>query len=160
MKKRIYIMGPVGSGKTTLAKRLSIKYHIPLYELDKIVWDDEFHIKRTDDEIHQSFQKIIHKKAWIIEDVGRNKFQLGRDLADVIYYIRMSKIKAYYRVSKRWIRQRIGKEEYSYPPTMKQLCYFYSIVHSYYKKEKEKIQSLEKVQGKVVYLTTKIMNKL
>ena len=40
VNKKIYIIGPVGSGKTTLSRLLSRKYNIKEYELDKIVWDD------------------------------------------------------------------------------------------------------------------------
>ena len=49
---RIYIIGPIGSGKTTFSKKLSLKYNIERYELDNISWDDENgHIKRIDEEV-------------------------------------------------------------------------------------------------------------
>ena len=38
MYNKIYIIGPVGSGKTTLSNQLSEKYSIEKYELDKIVY--------------------------------------------------------------------------------------------------------------------------
>lgn len=41
MYKKIYIIGPVGSCKTTLSELLSKKYNIKKYELDKVVWDDD-----------------------------------------------------------------------------------------------------------------------
>ena len=75
MYNRIYIIGPVGSGKTTLSRLLSAKYNIKKYELDKIVWDDENgNVKRKDEEIKVLFNKIIGNKSWIIEDIGRKKF--------------------------------------------------------------------------------------
>ena len=70
MYNKIYIIGPVGSGKTTLSKLLSKKYNIKKHELDKIVWDDDNgNTKRTDKEINRLFNSIINDKAWIIEDV-------------------------------------------------------------------------------------------
>ena len=139
--KKIYIIGPVGSGKTTLSKKLSEKYNIKRYELDKVSWDDENgNIKRTDEEAKKIFEEILKNKSWIIEDVGRDKFKKGREEADIIYYIRMPKIKSYYRVIKRWIKQRFGKEHYNHPPTINQLFYFISTVNSYYKKEKTKLK--------------------
>ena len=36
---KIYIMGSTGSGKTYLSKKISNKYNIELFELDKIVYD-------------------------------------------------------------------------------------------------------------------------
>ena len=74
--KRIYILGNVGCGKTTLSSKLSLKMKIPFYELDNVVW--EYHeggdIKRNDEEIEKLFLNIIDTPQWIIEDVGRDKF--------------------------------------------------------------------------------------
>ena len=159
--KKIYIIGPVGSGKTTFATKLSEKYNIDYYELDKIAWDDDNgHIKRTDEEAQKIFNSIMNKDSWIIEDVGRSKFKTGRDKADIIYYIKLLRLKSYYRVSKRWLKQRLGKERYNHPPTLKQWLYFISTVNSYYKKEKYKIKSLEEYKDKLVYVDKKKIKKI
>ena len=51
MPDKIYIIGPVGSGKTTFATKLSKLYNVPYYELDKVSWDDDHgNIKRSDEE--------------------------------------------------------------------------------------------------------------
>ena len=87
---RIYIIGCPGTGKTTIAKYLNKKLRYKHYELDKVVYDDEDnHRKRTDEEIDKLFKDILKKPNWIIEDVGRNKFKEGRELADKIYYIKL-----------------------------------------------------------------------
>lgn len=154
--QKIYIIGPCGSGKTTFAKKMSEKYNIKRYELDKVCWDDDNgNIKRTDEEIKKLFDKILANESWIIEDVGRDKFKKGREQADIIYYIKLSKIKAYFRVIKRWLKQRLGKEDYNHPPTFKQLIYFICIVNSYYKKEKTKLKELEMFQNKLVFIDSK-----
>lgn len=161
MNKKIYIIGPVGSGKTTFSKKLSKKYKIKRYELDKVSWDDDNgNIKRSDEEALKIFNNILKNKSWIIEDVGRNKFKRGREEADVIYYIKLPRLKSYFRVTKRWIKQRVGKEIYNHPPTIKQLFYFISTVNSYYKKEKKKLESLEKYQKKLIFITKKDINKI
>ena len=153
---KIYIIGPVGAGKTTFSEFLSKKYNIKKYELDKVVWDDDNgNIKRSLEEIQELFEKIINQKSWIIEDVGRNKLKKGREKADVIYYLKISRLKSYYRVIKRWIRQRLGKERYNHPPTIGQLFYFISTVNSYFKNEKNKLKELKEYNEKVKYLTSK-----
>lgn len=49
---KIYIIGPTGAGKSTLANILSKKINIRNYELDLLVYDDEHdHVKRSDKEI-------------------------------------------------------------------------------------------------------------
>ncbi|MGN1372299.1 MAG: AAA family ATPase [Candidatus Coprovivens sp.] len=158
---KIYVIGPTGSGKTTLSESLSKKYKIKCYELDLLVYDDENgHIKRKDEVREKMFQEILKKKSWIIEDVGRSKFEEGRKQADIIYYINIPKIVVYKRVITRWIKQRLGKERYNYPPTLWQLYDMLRTTKGYFKKEKEKKKSLEKYQDKVKYLSYKELNKL
>ena len=119
MFNKIYIIGPVGSGKTTLAKFLSNKYNINYYELDKVVFDDDNgNIKRTDEEIAKIFNNIIKKNKWIIEDVGRKNFIEGIKKADIVYYLDLNKYQIYERCLSRWFRQRIGKDNYNYKPTL------------------------------------------
>lgn len=154
--KKIYIIGPVGSGKTTFSKKLSEKYDIKRYELDKVCWDDDNgNIKRTDEEASKLFNDILKNKSWIIEDIGREKFKMGREQADIIYYIKISRLKSYFRVIKRWLKQRMGCEEYNHPPTFRQLIYFISTVNSYFKKEKIKLQDLEIFKNKLVFVNDK-----
>ena len=92
--KKIYIIGPVGSGKTYFSERLAEKLNIKKYELDKVSWDDDNgNVKRSPEEVKKLFDKILKNKSWIIEDIGRDKFRQGREEADVIYYLKLSKLK-------------------------------------------------------------------
>lgn len=156
--ERIYIIGPLGSGKTTFSKKLSEKYHIKRYELDKVLWDDDNgNIKRTDDEVQKLFNDILKKKTWIIEDVGRAMFKEGREKADVIFYINLSRFKSYFRIIKRWVKQKFGIEVYNSPPTFKELVSLISMGSSYYKKEKIKLKELEKYNDKLIFINNKKM---
>ncbi|MBP3255854.1 MAG: AAA family ATPase [Clostridia bacterium] len=140
---KIYIIGPVGSGKTTLSKVLSEKYNIKNYELDKVVWDDDNgNIKRTDEEISELFNKIIDNDSWIIEDVGRKKFIDGIKKADITYYIDLPKITIYKRCIKRWIKQKAGKEKYNYKPTIKGLFEMLKWAKQDFKNKGEKIKRI------------------
>ena len=161
MHKRIYIIGPVGSGKTTFAESLSKKYNIKCYELDKVSWDDDNgHVKRSKEETDKILNNILKKKSWIIEDIGRDKFKKGREQADIIYYIKLSRLKSYFRVTKRWIKQRLGKERYNHPPVLSQWFYYISTVNSYYKKQKARLKSLEKFNDKLKFVNKKEINRI
>lgn len=158
---KIYVIGPIGSGKSTLAKSLSKKHNIPSYELDLLVYDDENgHVKRPDKVREEMFNKILRKKNWIIEDVGRSKFELGREKADIIYYIKIPRIVVYKRVMTRWFKQRLGKESYNSPPTLFQFFDMLRYCRGYFKKEKDKLKTLEKYNDKVKYLNYKELNNL
>ena len=161
MYKKIYIIGPVGSGKTTLSKKLSKNYNIKRYELDKIVWDDDNgNIKRTDDEINKLFNEIINNKSWIIEDVGRKKFIDGIKKADITYYIDLPKITIYKRCITRWLKQKIGKERYNYKPTLKSLCEMLKWVQQDFKNKNEKIERIKNNSKEYKILKKKDIEKL
>lgn len=51
--KKIHITGSVGSGKTTLAKKLSVELGIPYYEIDTIIFERHLSgdVRRSDKEI-------------------------------------------------------------------------------------------------------------
>ena len=158
---RIYVIGPTGSGKTTLSECLAKKHKIKCYELDLIVYDDENgHIKRPDEIRKKMFKDILKKKSWIIEDVGRSKFEEGREKADIIYYINIPRIVVYKRVMTRWLKQKLGKERYNYPPTLFQFFDMLKTAHEYFQREKQKKESLAKYKDKVIYLSYKELKKL
>lgn len=158
---KIYIMGPPGSGKSTLAKELARRNKTNYYELDLLVFDDEHdHVRRSDDEIQKRFKKILKEKDWVIEDIGRAKFEDGKKEADILYYINLSKFEVYKRLNLRWLKQRLGKESYNYPPTLFQLWDMNRTARSYYKKEKKKLEVLNNYKDKVIYLSKKELNNL
>ena len=147
---KIYIIGPPGSGKTTLAKKLACKYNLDFYELDCIVHDDVNKDKRTKEEITTIFEEILKKESWIIEDVGRDIFSKGLELSDVIYYIKIPKIRVYSRIFRRWFRQKLGREEYSYTLGLSNL---FKITRLYYKHEKDKVIKINRYKDKVRYIS-------
>ena len=158
---KIYIIGSPASGKTTLSKILSKKYNIESYELDKLVFDDDNnHIRRDDKTISKLFNDILSKDSFIIEDVGRTKFIKDLEKCDKIYYINIKKRGIYKRVIKRWINQKLGKESFNYPPTFAQLIDMFRVVNSYYKKEKRKLDYINKFKDKVIYLDKDKLNEL
>lgn len=120
---KLYIIGPVGSGKTTLAKNISKKYNIPYFELDNVVYEynPKGDIKRTKEEIIKLFSEILKEDNWVIEDVGRTIFNDGFIKADKIIYLKIPKIILYSRIVKRWIKEKLKIEESRYKADLKNL---------------------------------------
>ncbi len=142
--KKIYIIGPVGSGKTTLAKHLSKKYNIPYFELDKVVYDDFIGMKRFSFEIDNIFSDILKEEEWIIEDVGRDVFHLGIVEADMVYYLDVPVFILYKRCLFRCIKQRIGFMEYSYYPTISSLFQMFEWINTDKFSKDEKLSIITK----------------
>lgn len=88
--KRIHITGLAGSGKSYLAKKLSVTTTIPVYELDTIFWDNSSD-KYTTVQIPEIRDKMLEKycatEKWIIEGVYYTWCDMAFENADIIIYI-------------------------------------------------------------------------
>lgn len=123
---KIYIVGSVSSGKSTLAKKLSKELNIPYTSLDDVVYEVDSsnpcsNTKRTDSERDKLFNSIISGDNWIIEDIGRSCFKDGLKEADKIILLETNKYIRNYRIVKRFMRQKLGIEKCSYDPNFKML---------------------------------------
>lgn len=123
---RIYIVGSISSGKSTLAKNLSKILSIPYQPLDEVVhipdksnpWGNR---KRQAEERDKLFYSILQQPKWIIEDVGRPCFQQGLKEADEIVFLEVSAKIRNYRIVEKWINQRLGIEKCIYSPRYEML---------------------------------------
>ena len=64
---RIYILGGPGSGKTTLAKRLSDQLNIPCYEMDLIGWENGVGPERSLEVRLREVHEIAIQPDWVTE---------------------------------------------------------------------------------------------
>lgn len=71
--KKIYIIGPIGSGKSTLSEVLSKKLKIKRYSLDDIRFKRKFNIIRDEKDILKKINDILIKNKWIIEGAQANQ---------------------------------------------------------------------------------------
>ncbi len=122
---RLDIIGSVASGKTTLAKRISEKYEIPYYEKDNIVWERTAYgdKKRTPEDRDNIYRAIIESDNWIVEGSPRKVLKESFAVCDHIILLDVNIVVRLFRVFRRWIRQKIGKERYNSTPTIRFLFY-------------------------------------
>lgn len=122
LPNKIHIIGSVGSGKTTYAKKLSIQTGIQYYELDNMVWkriEGSRDIRRSVEERNEHLATILQLDKWIIEGVHHTWVKSSLDHADFIIFLDTPYGKRNYRIIKRFIRQIVGIEKANYTPTFK-----------------------------------------
>lgn len=157
---KVYIVGSVASGKTTLARKISDVISIPCTHLDGIVHvKDESNkvwgnYRRTDEEINQLFIELIKEPRWIIEDAGRKCFSKGMDDADIIIHLKPSKFTRKRRIITRYIKQKIGVEDSLYTPSIRMLKFMFRAIEKYETGEDDLEIRLNQYTHKTVTLKT------
>lgn len=120
---KLYITGSVGSGKSTLARRIGALTGVGCVHLDDIMYEpdpsDPGDNRKRDPALRdRMFSGIISSESWVIEDAGRACFAEGMRAADTVVILNPPRLKLYFRVVRRWIRQRLGREKSGYRPDL------------------------------------------
>ena len=103
-KIRIYIIGGPGSGKTTLAKRLSQKLSHPFYEMDVVGWENGHGAERPLETKLADIHQIADQAAWICEGGGWDWTEELYRMADHIVWLDLPWRIAAWRIVSRHIR--------------------------------------------------------
>lgn len=118
--RKIHIIGSVGSGKTTLARKLSLNLNIPFYELDNVCWErhPSGDIRRSEAARDEYLAEIIQSKSWIVEGVHNEDWmEKSFENAELIIFLDPGYSVRTYRIIKRFIRQKLGIEKANYYPS-------------------------------------------
>lgn len=100
--KRIVIIGNSGSGKSTFAKKLSIKLGINVIHLDNLYYRLQRKSKSTSD--WDNIQKeIVRKQKWIIEGNFPRTWDIRIEAADTVIFFEFPIWLSFIRVVVRWI---------------------------------------------------------
>jgi len=99
--KKILILGISGTGKTTLARKLSELLNIPAYYLDKFIWKENW-VEANQNEAEKNIRDIINKPNWIIEGWISPLAELKLQTADTILYLDYSGFRALLGGIRRW----------------------------------------------------------
>lgn len=104
---RIYITGPAGSGKSTIAKQLWEYYSLPVTHLDTLLWKENW-IENPDYKELQG--EVLKKESWIIEWPSCSIIK-SMDMVDAIIILNTGYIGNMGRILKRTLLHRFWKEK-------------------------------------------------
>lgn len=101
---KIYIIGWFWSGKSSLAKHISIIKKIPYFDLDDIRWLKKYSHKLSDDERKQKLHEILHKHdKRIIEWCVVDRADICYSSANLVILFKVPGYIVVWRVFKRYI---------------------------------------------------------
>lgn len=146
---KILIVGTVGTGKTTLARKLSKEYNIKYYEIDSIVHDDINKKKRTPQQQNEIISNINKEDGWIIEGVLRENLEYLLETAEKIIYLDIPKNIRNKRILTRYIKQKIGIEKSNYKPNIEMLKMMFKWSNEFEKNRDEFENKLNKYVDKL-----------
>ncbi|MGE6230893.1 DNA topology modulation protein FlaR [Paenibacillus chitinolyticus] len=154
--KRIHIIGSVGSGKTTLARRLSSEMGLPFYELDNVVWKrtPAGDVRRTEEERDVCLAEIVGGDDWITEGAHQAGW-IGPCLerAERIVFLDTPYSTRLRRIISRFIRQKTGRERSNYKPTWTILWRMFRWNHRFQREGRlEAMELLEPHEHKMLIL--------
>lgn len=151
---KIYIVGSVASGKTTVARRLSQRLALPWYELDCIVHCDSEagRCKRTPEQQAQVIGDIDRQGGWIIEGTYRESCHCLLEKANKIIFLDMPLWKRRLRIFTRFARQQLGIEKCHYKSDIKMLKMMYRWTNDFEKNRVEFEKMLREYGNKLVVI--------
>lgn len=121
---KLYIIGPAGSGKTTLSNKISRILNIVATNLDDIFWENNtmsFNNKRDEKIRNNLYNEILNKKSWIIEGAYISWPAKGFNLADKLIYLNINNITLNKRILIRFIKRKLRIENSRKKESLKQV---------------------------------------
>ena len=133
---KIYVVGPVGSGKSTLSRKLANDYNLVCCELDSVVYEPDplsssGNKKRSIADRDARLQAVLANSRWIVEDAGRDYFEIAMQKADSIIQLEPSIRVRKRRILFRWIKQNLHMEKCGYIPDLEMLKRMYQWTRNY-----------------------------
>jgi adenylate kinase family enzyme len=99
---KITIFGPPGSGKTTLAKKIGQQLKLPVFHLDKFLWNEGW-VLRPKQDFLADHRKLMNLDTWIIEGTSRATLDTRYPKSDLVIYLNPSRLVCLARIFKRFI---------------------------------------------------------
>ncbi len=84
--QRILIIGPCGSGKSTLSRELGDRLCLPVYHMDQLGWLPGW-VETDRNELREKIKAIVMTDRWLIEGNYGSTLHLRLPSADAVVYL-------------------------------------------------------------------------
>lgn len=103
--KRVLVIGPGGSGKSTFARRLGVVLGLEVIHLDSFYWSAEW-TKPSNEDWITKVNELISGESWIIDGNYGGTLAQRVDRCDTIIFLDMPRTLCLWRVTKRRLTYR------------------------------------------------------
>ena len=84
--QRVLVIGPCGSGKSTLSRELGDRLSLPVCHMDQLGWLPGW-VETDKDELREKLEAIVATNRWLIEGNYGSTLHLRLPRADAIVYL-------------------------------------------------------------------------
>jgi adenylate kinase family enzyme len=98
--KKFALIGLPGSGKSTFAVKLGKILAIPVYHLDRHMFEPDGK-KKDKQEFIEIQHAMLNEEAWVVEGCSFSTFEMRFAKADVLIYFHFSRLVCFFRLFQR-----------------------------------------------------------
>ncbi|MEO8638235.1 MAG: hypothetical protein ABI430_05050 [Candidatus Taylorbacteria bacterium] len=109
--RKISIIGPNGSGKTSLARTLGEKLSLPAIHIDTYIWGENWTLKDRAEAENKIKDLLQNQNSWIVDGYINYAPKEMLELADLVIYLNYTNLRAVFHNIKRWIKHRKNKRD-------------------------------------------------
>lgn len=99
--ERIMVIGCSGGGKSTLSRKLSSRFDLPYFSMDKEFFWLAGWVKRAKDEERRLITAVVDGERWLMDGTGPSTFDLRVPRAQLVIWVRMPRWLCLWGICKR-----------------------------------------------------------